>query len=190
VAILAGLAIFPIVFAYGLPPGEGPGLVFTSLTIAFGHMTGGQFFGAVFFGLLTVAAWTSAISLLEPIVAWLVENWGLGRLAATVWAALVAWLLGVGSLLSFNLWSEYKIFGRTFFDMVSLVSSDLMLPIGGFLIAVFAGWRMAKSSTLEELNIGSGVRYSLWLVLVRVLSPLAVLVIMLDFFGVFALLGK
>src|SRR5690606_39232898 len=79
VALLAGLAIFPIVFGYGLEPGQGPGLVFITLTIAFGHMPGGQFFGTLFFLLLTVAAWTSAISLLEPIAAWLIETLGWSR---------------------------------------------------------------------------------------------------------------
>ncbi len=184
VAILAGLAIFPIVFAYGLPPDKGPGLVFTSLTIAFGHMTGGQFFGTLFFALLTVAAWTSAISLLEPIVSWLVERFGIGRATAAVLAASITWLFGIGSLLSFNLWSDYKVFDLNFFGMVDLISSKLMLPLGGLLIAIFAGWRMARSSTMEELNL-SGTSYLLWLLLVRFVSPVAVILIMLDFFNFF-----
>jgi NSS family neurotransmitter:Na+ symporter len=180
VALLAGLAIFPLVFGFGLEPGSGAGLVFVSLTIAFGHMPGGQVFGALFFALLSVAALTSAISLLEPIAAWLVEAMHWSRRRASSVAGLGAWLLGVGSLLSFNYWSHIKPFGRNFFEWSEFLSTTVMLPVGGLLVATFAGWRMSRASTLDELGLPPGVFYSAWRFLVRIVAPLGVLVILLN----------
>lgn len=185
VAMLAGLAIFPIVFGFGLEPGSGPGLVFITLTIAFGHMPFGEIFGALFFVLLTLAAWTSAISLLEPVAAWMVETLGWSRLRAASVGGVAAWLLGVGSLLSFNHWAEVKIWGKNFFDIAEFLSTTVMLPLGGLFIAIFAGWRMARSSTLAELQIADGVVYAAWRFLVRFIAPLGVLVIFLNALGFF-----
>ena len=119
VALLAGMAIFPIVFASGLEPSSGPGLIFQTLAIAFGGMPGGQWFGTLFFVLLVLAAWSSSISIAEPAVAWLVDTRGWKRGAAAVAVGLLAWVLGIGSALSFNLWSgpEYQIAGKTLFDL-------------------------------------------------------------------------
>lgn len=180
VAILAGLAIFPIVFGYGLEPGQGPGLVFITLTIAFGHMPFGQLFGALFFVLLSVAAWTSAISLLEPVVAWLVESAGLSRLTGCIAAGSAAWLLGLGSLLSFNVWSDFTPGGRTFFDWAEFVSTTVLLPLGGMLIAIFAGWRMARTSTMDELATGDSLVYRAWLLLVRFVAPVGVGIVFVE----------
>jgi NSS family neurotransmitter:Na+ symporter len=185
VAILAGIAIFPIVFGFGLEPGSGPGLVFVTLTIAFGHMPGGQLFGALFFVLLTVAAWTSAISIIEPMVAWLVEAFAFSRRKASALSGLGAWALGVGSLLSFNHWSDFTLMGRNFFEVFEFLSTTVMLPAGGLLIAIFAGWRMARQSTVDELGIGDGVVYSIWRFLVQVVAPIGVLAIFLNALGVF-----
>ncbi len=185
VAMLAGLAIFPLVFGFGLEPGSGPGLVFVTLTIAFGHMPAGQLFGALFFVLLTVAAWTSAISLLEPVVAWLVESFRWSRRRASAFAGFGAWLLGVGSLLSFNHWSDVELMGRNFFSWCEFLSTTAMLPAGGLLIAIFAGWRMARGSTVDELGIGDGILYSTWRLLVQVVAPIGVIAIFLNALGVF-----
>jgi NSS family neurotransmitter:Na+ symporter len=160
VAVLAGLAIFPIVFAYGMEPQGGPGLIFKSLPVAFGQMPGGRVFGALFFLLLMVAGWTSAISLLEPIVAWLVENRGMNRFGATGLAGTLAWLLGLASLLSLNVWTT-KIFGKSFFDLMDFLTANIMLPLGGLLIAIFAGWRLSRRSSVDELEIGDGPLYRL-----------------------------
>ncbi|NNL99568.1 MAG: sodium-dependent transporter [Gammaproteobacteria bacterium] len=180
VAILAGLAIFPIVFGYGLEAGSGPGLVFVTLTIAFGQMPGGQIFGCLFFMLLTVAAWTSAISLLEPVTAWLVELRCWSRRRAATVAGLTAWLFGIGSLLSFNVLADFKLADRTFFDWTEFFSTTIMLPLGGLFIAIFAGWRLTRESTIDELDIGSGFRHHIWLNLVRWLAPAGVLVVFLN----------
>ncbi len=182
VALMAGMAIFPIVFAYGLEPGAGPGLIFQTLPISFGNMPGGVFFGTLFFVLLVFAAWTSAISLIEPAVAWLVENHGMTRVMASAWAGLVTWVVGLGTVFSFNLWSEQKLFGLTFFDLLDFATANVILPLGGLFIALFATWTLSRKVTMEELGLqGSG--YQLWYILTRYVAPLAVIVIFLNVIG-------
>ena len=183
VAVLAGLAIFPIVFAFGLQPEGGPGLIFMTLPIAFGQMPGGAFFGTLFFTLLVFAAWTSAISLVEPFVTWLVENKGMNRVMAAAWAGLAAWLLGCVSLLSLNVWSDYTLFGKPFIDLMDYATANVMLPLGGFLIAIFAGWMMRRESSMEELGSGDSLRYRLWRGLVRYLAPVAIALVFLKVSG-------
>src|SRR5690606_35942359 len=141
VALLAGLAIFPVVFAFGIDPaGGGPGLIFTSLPFAFADMPLGIVYAMAFFLLLSVAAWTSSISLLEPPTAYLVEKTGLTRGRAAIAAAILIWLIGLVTLRGFNVWSEVRIGGRDLQGAIEFVASDLLLPIGGLLIALYAGW--------------------------------------------------
>jgi NSS family neurotransmitter:Na+ symporter len=186
VALLAGMAIFPIVFANGLEAGAGPGLIFQTLPIAFGHMPGGAFFGSLFFLLLTFAAWTSAISLIEPAVTWMVENHGVNRIYASVWAGLATWLLGIGTVLSFNVLSgeKFQLFGMTFFDLLDYLTANIMLPLGGLFIALFAGWQMRRKSSLDELGLGDGPGFGIWYFLIRYITPLAVAVVFLNAIGV------
>jgi neurotransmitter:Na+ symporter, NSS family len=184
VALLAGIAIFPIVFANNLEPAAGPGLIFQTLPIAFGQMTGGLIFGSLFFILLVFAALSSSISLIEPAVAWLVENQGHSRKKACIWSGLLTWLLGLGTVFSFNIWSEFKIFDRTIFDLLDYLTANLMLPIGGFFIAVFSGWIMKKQHSEEELEITSEIGYQSWRLLVRYVSPVAVFLVFLHVVGV------
>ena len=189
VALLAGIAIFPIVFTYGLAPDIGPNLIFVTLPIAFGQMPGGTIVGTLFFFLLMFAAWTSAISLLEPAVTWLVENRGLTRIKSAAYAGLVAWLLGIVTLLSFNHWAFKFSFAdqdktNGMFDIFDILAANIMLPVGGILIAVFAAWVMAKDSTFEELNIHP-VMYKVWLFVARYVAPLGVILIFLQAIGVF-----
>jgi NSS family neurotransmitter:Na+ symporter len=188
VAILAGLAIFPIVFASGLAPQLGSGMVFKVLPIAFGQMAFGQVFGALFFVLLVFAAWTSAISLLEPVVAWLVENRGFSRVRASVLAGFAAWLLGILSLLSLNVWSGVTVFGLGFMDLFEFVAANVLLPLGGLLIAVFAGWVLSRAASTDELDTGPSV-YALWRFLVRYLAPVAVAVVLASAVGLLKALG-
>jgi len=186
VALLAGLAIFPIVFANGLEPGAGPGLIFQTLPIAFGHMQYGAFFGMLFFVLLVFAAWSSSISLIEPAVAWLVENKGLTRVYAAIVAGLATWLFGLLTVLSFNLWSEVKLLSTievfkdsTVFDLLDYLTANIMLPLGGLLIAIFAAWKMSRESTVDELGMGNRFFYPLWRFLVRYITPIAVIIVFL-----------
>lgn len=184
VALIAGLAIFPIVFSNGLEPSQGPGLIFTTLPIAFGHMPAGTLFGTVFFVLLVFAAWTSAISLIEPAVTWLVENHGVSRVNAAAIAGFITWLMGLGTVFSFNIWSDYTLFGKTFFDLVDYLTINIMLPVGGLLIAVFAAWLMSERSVKDELDLGDSWVYSVWYVLVRYVTPVGVLLVFLNVIGV------
>jgi len=180
VALLAGLVIFPIVFANGLEPGAGPGLIFQTLPIAFGQMPYGTFFGTLFFILLVFAAWSSAVSLIEPGVAWLVENKKISRMRACIWAGLATWLLGVGTVLSFNVAAEVKLFDKTFFELLDYLTANIMLPLGGLFIAIFAGWVMKKESVVKELNIQSAVALSSWWVLIRYVAIAAVIIVFLN----------
>ena len=184
VALLAGMAIFPIVFANNLEPGSGPGLIFQTLPVAFGNMTGGLAFGSLFFILLLVAAWTSSISLIEPLVTWLIETFGYSRIKAAVYSGVATWLLGLGTVWSFNWWAELTFFGLTFFNLLDFVTSNLMLPFGGILIALFAGWLMKAESTKSELKIHNPTLYLVWQALVRYIAPVAVFIVLLNAIGV------
>lgn len=181
-AILAGLAVFPIVFAYGLDPSEGPGLVFVTLPVAFGQMPAGALFGAVFFALLVVAALTSAVSLLEPVVAWGTGRQGGSRRAWAAGVGAVAWGLGFLTIFSFNLWADVRPLGgeRTVFDWIDHLTSSVMLPLGGALLAVFAGWALPKEVSAAEFGTGDTALFRAWRFLVRVVAPVAVLGVLLD----------
>lgn len=177
VALLAGLAIFPVVFANNLPPTAGPGLIFQTLPIAFGQMDLGGVFGTLFFVLLVFAAWTSAISLMEPPVTWMVENHNISRVKATTLSGVVIWLLGLGTIFSFNIWSDYRLGDKNFFDILDFLTSKIMLPLGGLLIAIFAAWLMTREATVEELDMGDRWAYRFWRFLVRYVTPLGVLTV-------------
>jgi len=183
VALLAGLAIFPIVFSNHLQVGSGPGLIFVTLPIAFGQMPYGRVFGALFFLLLVFAAWTSAISLMEPPVTWLVERHRISRFRATMLTGGITWLLGLGTVFSFNIWSGATLWHMTLFDGIDSLTSNVMLPLGGFAMSVFAAWVMARSSSSGELRTSPGV-YRLWRFLARFVAPVAVAVVFLNAIGV------
>ncbi len=184
VALLAGIAIFPIVFESGLEPAAGPGLIFQTLPVAFGNMTGGWLFGILFFVMLVFAALSSSISLIEPAVAWLIENKDMSREQACIWSGSITWLLGFGTIFSFNVWSEFKIFDRTIFQLLDYLTANLMLPIGGFCIAVFAGWIMKQQHTEHELGMPNALSYQAWQILIRYVAPAAVFLVFLHVVGV------
>ena len=184
VALMAGMAIFPIVFANQLEPSAGPGLIFVTLPVAFGKMPAGSLFGAIFFTLVVFAAWTSSISLIEPAVTWLVENHNMRRLTACVWSGILSWVLGIGTVLSFNLWSEDKIFGKTFFDLLDYLTANIMLPLGGLFIAIFAAWVMREADVREELAVVNRFGYALWRFVVRFVTPVCVVIVFLNAIGV------
>ncbi len=179
IAILAGLAIFPLVFANALDPGDGPGLVFDTLPLAFGQMAGGVFFSTVFFVLLAFAAWTSAIGLMEPAVAWIVERFSKTRAQATYMIGSVIWLIGLGSVLSFNVLADFRFLAGTIFDNIDYLTSNIMLPLGGLLIVIFAGWIMCRNSTADELG-GSGPLYKAWRLLARFIAPVGILFVLIN----------
>ncbi|ANG61886.1 symporter [Marinobacterium aestuarii] len=182
VALIAGLAIFPIVFANGLEPGAGPGLIFVTLPLAFGQLPLGQLVGVLFFVMLSFAALTSAISLLEPAVSWLTEKRGLSRLRAGLMTAAGIWLLSLGSVFSFNLWQEHRLYGKTFFDVLDYLTSGWIMPLSGLAMAIFTGWVMTRAATGEE--VGTGLGYSLWRWLIRYVVPVGIVAIFLNAIGV------
>jgi len=185
IAILAGLVIFPIVFANGLDPAEGPGLIFQTLPLAFGQLPGGSVFGTLFFVLLAFAALTSAISLMEPAVAWMVESRRLSRPVSAVIVGIIIWLLGFLSVLSFSSLREFRFLKGTLFDNFDYLTSNLMLPLGGLLITVFAGWVMCGNSSSDELDPAAGFVYRAWHFLTRYVAPVAVVLVFLNAIGVF-----
>lgn len=178
VAIISGLIIFSIVFATpGIEPTEGPGLMFISLPVAFGSMPGGLLIGAIFFVLVSIAAWSSAISLLEPCVAWLMEAKNIGRARANIVIAGTAWVLGLGSVFSFNIWADYKIAGFTFFDFLDFLTANIMLPISGLLITLFVGYVLKKDVINFEMEGTSKEVLALWQVTIRYIAPVAIAVV-------------
>lgn len=185
VALLAGFAIFPIVFAYGLEPTQGPGLVFVTLNVAFSEMAFGRFFGLIFFLLLSIAAWTSSISLIEPGVAWLCEAFNLSRTRASAFLGFIIWLVGLGSVFSFNIWSDLKLFGMNFFENVEFLSTSLILPFGGMMLVIFVGWLMNKRTVVSELNLSSSTLFNkLFFFLVKYLAPIGVLIVLIENSGI------
>jgi len=185
VALIAGMAIFPIVFANPLEPGAGPSLIFETIPVAFGNMAGGTLFGTLFFVLLLVAAWTSSISLIEPAVTMMIENFNLTRKQAAFWTGLATWLLGFGTAFSFNIWADITLFGMTFFDQLDFLTSNLMLPLGGICMAIFAGWLMTKETSQAELDMKSEAGFSIWQILIRYIAPIAVSIVLLHAIGIF-----
>ena len=181
VALIAGLAIFPIVFAYDLSPAEGPGLIFATLPVAFGKMPAGAWLGPLFFVLMAVAALTSAITILETVVAAIEDYSGLSRKwIATITGALL-WIVGLGTVFSFNLLDDFypldflpAFEGRTIFLSLDYIVSNFMMPAGGMLIAVLAGWGLGKRSTMDELAVTGNGWFRLWLFLVRIAVPAAI----------------
>ncbi|WP_116473586.1 sodium-dependent transporter [Zobellella maritima] len=182
VALLAGMVIFPLVFANGLEPGSGPGLLFVTLPIAFGQMPFGALFGMIFFIMLSVAALTSAISLIEPAVAWMTEKYRVSRFKACLMSGLVMWVLSLGTVFSFNIWEQHTLFGKTFFGVLDYLTSGWFLPLGGLFIAIFAGWVMTRRATEQEL--GRGLGYRLWYYTIRYISPVAIVIMFLNAIGV------
>ena len=175
VAILAGLAIFPIIFAFNLEPGSGPGLVFVSMLSAFNQMEFGYLIGPLFFVLLSVAALSSSISLLEPGVAFLAEEQILSRRRAAEIISFFVWVLGIGSALSFNIWSDfYLISDRNFLDSMDFIANQILLPLGGMLIAIFVGWFMKESLIKDEIGQINPIVYKLWRFFVKFIAPVSV----------------
>jgi NSS family neurotransmitter:Na+ symporter len=183
VALLAGLAIFPIVISSGLEMTQGPGLIFQTLTVAFGAMPGGQLFGTLFFILLIFAAWTSSISLIEPMIIWMIEKYNITRIQAATISSGLAWLLGIGTIISFNIGSEIKIFNMNIFETLDYLTSNILLPLGGIMITIYVSWLISKESINKELNIKSNILRFIWYFSARFIAPIAVIMIMLNALG-------
>jgi len=189
VAFLAGLAIFPAVYAVGMMPDKGPGLTFNILPVVFGNMAYGGVFASLFFLLLFIAALTSAMSLLEVVVAYITDERGWSRKKAVLVFGSVIFLLGIPSALSFNVIKNVKIFfGSNFFDFMDALTTRYMLPIGGLFIALCLGWKYGLDKTMHELDTDTGNTFlkKVWAVSIKFVSPL-ILILIIAYFGFYKL---
>lgn len=178
VAVLAGFAIFPLVFQYGLNPEGGAGLIFETLPLAFGQMPGGRLFGSIFFVLLISAALSSCIGLAEGVVNWVDEHLGIPRKRGILYVVGGAWLLGILSILSFGEWSDfypldfipaYK--GRIIFDALDYLAANNLLLVGGALSSFFFGWLVPKALKLDEMGVNDGLFFTFWRFMIRFVIP-------------------
>ena len=190
IALLAGLAIFPAVFAFGLEPGAGPGLTFITLPAVFASMGAiGHFFGILFFFLLTIAALTSAISLLEVVCSYFIDEVKWDRKKAVWIMGIIIFLLGVPSSLGQGVWSGVKIIGgRDILDSLDFIASNVLLPLGGFLLCIFIGWFWGTDKAVEEGNIGAKGAITLrggYRFLIKYVAPIAIFIVFLKSIGVF-----
>jgi NSS family neurotransmitter:Na+ symporter len=181
VSLLATLMVFPLVFRYGMNPAQGAELVFDVLATVFAEMPGGRLVGSLFFLLLVFAALTPSLAGIEPLVAWLQQRRGLSRAGAAFATVAACWVLGIGSVLSFNVWAGWRPLGAvpvladmTFFGVMDYVSSNVLLLIGAFITSLFVGWRVSRTIVAEELAETSpfGRRLAVWSL--RYLCPLAI----------------
>ncbi|HHQ69505.1 MAG TPA: sodium-dependent transporter, partial [Halothiobacillaceae bacterium] len=186
IALLAGLVIFPIVYSHGLNPGEGAGLVFITLPLAVGALDWAYFLSVLLFVMISIAAWTSAISLLEPATAYIQQRFGIARARGAIMIGVTIWALGVLSALSFNLLSDVSLFGQSIFNFKDFLSSNIMLPLGGMLISLFAVWKLSRSESEGDLGLTAGA-YRLWRVLAGIIAPLSVALILIAGLGLFGL---
>jgi NSS family neurotransmitter:Na+ symporter len=185
VALLAGFAIFPLVFAYHLEPSSGPGLIFETLPLAFGQMPGGQLFGSIFFVLLITAALSSCIGLAEGAVNWVDKHWGIPRDKGILITVGAAWLVGILSIMSLGDWSDFypldfipAFVGKTIFDTLDKFAADILLLIGGMLLSIFFGWLVPKQLKLDELGVKEGVFFTFWRFMIRFVIPPVLFVVL------------
>ncbi|HSH48824.1 MAG TPA: sodium-dependent transporter [Halomonas sp.] len=186
VAMMAGLAIFPVIFANGMSPSSGPGLIFMSLPLAFQAMPFGTLFGSLFFLMLSMAALTSSVSMIEATVSWLADNKGFSRAAASWAAGLVLWLVSTLAMLSFNVGADWTFAGRHFFDWLDYLTSRWMMPIGGLGMVLLAGFLLKEETFRDELGLNR-FWYTLWLFMVRYVSPLGIGLVFVDALGLVSL---
>ncbi len=186
-ALIAAFAVMPAVFAAGLEPGGGPGLVFETLPYIFNRMGTGMpvmttFISAVFFLAILAAALTSAISMLEVGVAYLTDEWKMNRRRATLLLAFLCWLVGILCSLSFGPLAHLKLLGYTFFDFLDHLCSDWLLPLGGLIFTLFVGWKMSKADVRDEFTNEGTVNTRIFGVvyfLMRYLAPVGIVVVFL-----------
>ena len=179
VALIAGIAIFPIVFSNSdLEVNVGPSLIFETLPVAFYSLPFGNIFSVLFFVLLSIAALSSSISLLEPFTAWMEEKVKIERVFIVCILGLIIWLIGLGSIFSFNIWAEIKFFGLNFLEGLDYLTNNIMLPLGGFFVALLTGWLLPKHFLEENLNINKSF-FKLFYFCLKFISIGAILLIFL-----------
>ncbi|EED35501.1 sodium:neurotransmitter symporter [Luminiphilus syltensis NOR5-1B] len=179
VALLAGFVVFPMVFHFGLDMSSGAGLIFQTLPVAFAQMPGGHVFSVFFFLMLAFAGITSLVGLLESVTAWFDERFDVNRHLSVAAVVLIVTVCSIASVLSYNVWSEVRIAGMNFNDIAEDLPGKVLLPLGGLMIAVFAGWRVLRTHSEDELNTNS-TAFVTWRALVRYLVVPAIAVILVS----------
>ena len=184
VAILAGIAIFPAVFAFGLEPGQGPGLIFGTLPKVFSSITGGGFFAIAFFALVFLAALTSAIALLEVSVSYALERWKFGRKKTVIVTGVLIFLIGIPSALSFGVLGDVTILNYSVFDFIGMITDNILLPLGGLFMCYYIGWKWSPKYLVEEIE-QEGIIFKwkkVWIFCVRFITPILVLIVTISGF--------
>ncbi len=189
--LAAAIVVFSVLYAGGVEPVAGAALVFQALPLAFDHIPLGGVAGTAFFLLLTLVAWVSALALVEAPLAWLGERYGLSRRRAALACGVAGWLLGVAVMLSFDAWAfSFKFFGAVkklgMFDVLQILTAHLLLPLGGILLALFAGWAVRPATSREAFGLRSPCSFDAWLWSVRVAIPLLLAIVMFNLPDLFA----
>ncbi|TYR81661.1 sodium-dependent transporter [Priestia megaterium] len=186
ISLLAGLAIFPAVFSMGGEPAEGPGLLFVVLPTIFEQLPFGAVFQTLFLALFLFATLTSAFSMLEIIVASLAKGESQKRVKLSWGAGLLIFVVGIPSALSFGALADIMIFDKSIFDAADFLVSNILMPLGALLIALFVPWKMNKEVLIEEFKHGSTnvTRwFSLWLLVIRYVAPVLIIVVFINMLG-------
>jgi NSS family neurotransmitter:Na+ symporter len=186
IAILAGLAIFPAVFAFGISPASGEALTFIVLPGIFQQVSGGMIFAFAFFFLLAIAALTSTISVMEVIVAYFSEQLNMSRRTAIIIATASMFILGISASLSWGVMRDVKLFNLNIFDLFNFTTANILLPLGGLLIVAFLGWFFPGHSVRDELSNGGTLKvryYSLYRFIIRFIAPVAIALVFLNGLG-------
>ncbi|MDY0235993.1 MAG: sodium-dependent transporter [Gudongella sp.] len=187
VAILAGLVIFPAVFAFGMEPGQGVGLVFITIPSVFMQMPFGALFNFMFFFLLAIANLTSAISILEMPVAYLLEKKNMSRKGAALLVGAIAYVMGIAVSFSFGIWGDFQLFGKGIFDLFDYFGSNISLPLGGLAASILVGWFWGEKDAIAEISNGGALKsgvFKVWFNVVKYVVPVVIIIIFLTNLGI------
>lgn len=182
IALMAGVVIFPAVFAFNMEPAAGPGLIFITLPVVFEQMPMGNIIAVLFFILITIAAITSTISLMEVSIAFVMENFKVGRKGATTGVTIGLFLLAIPSVLSFGVWENIQIGGKGFFDLFDFIASNIFLPVGGILVCIYAGWVLGMQNIKDEVTNGGSLPFvgeKFYTFIIKYIAPIIIFVILL-----------
>jgi len=187
-ALLAGVAIMPAVFSFGISPSEGPGLVFVTLPHIFSQITGGSIIASIFFFVLFIAAITSSIALLEVVVAYVIEEFKITRKSAVIVMISIISFLGIFSSLSIGVWKNAHLFGLNIFDLLDYISANILMPLGGFLVVVFLGWKLDKKFFTARITNEHNLKFKYGIIdamyyIIKYIAPILIAVIMIT--GIF-----
>ena len=187
IALMAGVVIFPAVFAFNMQPNAGPGLIFITLPAVFEQMPMGNLISVLFFLLITIASITSTISLMEVSIAFVMETFQVKRKGATIGIALGLFTLAIPSVLSFGIWQHIQIGGRGFFDLFDFTASNIFLPIGGILVCIYAGWIIGMKNIKEGVTNGGKVKFKgerFYTFIIKYIAPFIIFIILLFSTGI------